>query len=389
MKRLRLERWSGQLLSPRTRPCCLRQQQQQQSIASTRSQSSSAGIDLTYEDGKPIEEPLTSDDGPISYPPPRPDQAFNSAKLAALHARLSLPKKLPLQTMARTLIDASANAEVQFNNASLAHVGGSIMSYHVAEWLLCHYPRLPMTVLFAAAYAYNGPKTLQIIAKEWGVEAAAAPGREVDPGYLQFSAKPGAPVASGGGSIRPDHHANYRRGISSRVVYDDEFGDVVSKEKNSDHWVKTEIAFSNFVKAVVGSLYLHAGRQAAKDFVKQHVLSRHLEISSLFAFKEPVRELSRLCAREEFEYPVARILSETGRHTRTPVFVVGIFSGSEKLGEGAGPSLNEARTRASVAALKAWYLYSPGSNARVPSDMEAPDAKPWEAPHIDLGEIID
>jgi dsRNA-specific ribonuclease len=390
MKRLRLERWTVQLLSPRTRPCCLRQQQQHQSLPSIRSQSSLAAMDLTYEDGESIEEPSSSDRDPISYPPPRPDQAFSSGKLAALHARLSLPKKLPLQTMARTLIDPSANSEVRLNNASLAQVGGSIMSYHVAEWLLCHYPRLPMTVLFAAAYAYNGPKTLQIIAKEWGVEAAAAPGYEVDPGFLQFSStKPGSSLPLGGGSIRPDKHENYRRGMSSRVVYDDEFGDTIPKAQNNDEWIKTEYAYSNFVKAVVGSLYLHAGRQAAKDFVKQHILSRHLNISSLFAFKEPVRELSRLCAREEFEYPVARILSETGRHTRTPVFVVGIFSGNEKLGEGAGPSLNEARLRASVAALKAWYLYSPGSNVRVPSDMEAPDAKPWEPPHIDLGEIID
>ena len=394
MKRLRIERWSGQLLSPRTRPCCfLQRQQQAQNLASTRrTQSTSGAIDLTLEDGD-LEDisPSNSQNPPSMFTnsSPPPEKASQSAKLAALHARLALPKKLPLETMARTLVDPSADSNSRFNNVTLSQVGGPILSYHVSEWLLCHYPRLPMTVLFAAAYAYNGPKTLQIIAKEWGVETAFAPGPEVDPGLLQFSKmKPGTQLPSGGGSTRSDRRDYYRRGISSRNVYDDEFGDLVPKEGVMDQEIPTETAYSNFVKAVVGSIYLHAGRAAAKTFVNQHVLSRHLQISTLFRFDNPVRELSRLCAREDFEYPVARILSETGRHSRTPVFVVGIFSGSEKLGEGAGPSLVEARTRASIAALKAWYLYSPGNDVRVPSDMEEPNAKPWEPVHIDLGEII-
>jgi dsRNA-specific ribonuclease len=176
--------------------------------------------------------------------------------------------------------------------------------------------------------------------------------------------------------------------MSSRVVYDDEFGDTIPKPGKEVEAKPTETAYSNFVKAVVGSIYLHAGREAAKIFVKQHILSRHLDFSSLFQFREPLRELSRLCERENFEYPVARILSETGRHSRSPVFVVGIYSGDEILGEGAGASLAEARIRASVAALKAWYLYSPGNNVRVPSDMEDANAKPWEPVHIDIGEII-
>jgi dsRNA-specific ribonuclease len=293
--------------------------------------------------------------------------------------------------MARTLIDPSADSNADFNNGSLSQLGGSIMSYHVSEWLLCTYPRLPMTVLFAAAYAYNGPKTLQLIGKEWGVETAAAPGEEVDTGYLQFSKlKPGQALQTQGGSIRPDSKSYYRRGITSRIVYDDEFGDTIPKQaEQEDLPLPTEHAYANFVKAVVGSVYLHAGSAAVKTFVKDHILSRHLQIASLFQFTEPVRELSRLCAREGFEYPVARILSETGRRSRHAVYVVGIFSGKDKLGEGAGANLAEARTRACVHALKAWYLYSPGANVRVPSDMElSGEVKEWEPVHIDMGEVI-
>ncbi len=228
-----------------------------------------------------------------------------------------------------------------------------------------------------------------MIGKEWGVETAASPGSEVDPGLLQFEKlKPGTPIASDVGSTRPDPSPNWRRGLSSRVVYDDEFGDLIPKDKDDTGPLPTETAYSNFVKAVVGAVFLHGGREEAKRFTKQHILSRHLKLQSLFQFKSPVEELSKLCKREEFEYPVARILSETGRHSRTPVFVVGIFSGKDKLGEGAGASLPEAKIRASVAALKAWYLYSPGNNVPVPSDMEGPTSKKWEPVHIDIGEII-
>ncbi len=398
MKRIRIERLGGQLLSPRTRPCCLRAPPSTSYLTSStsqqqpsRSQSSySLPDNVVYEDGEsPPELPRTTRHPSSPFPSPLPEAALRSAKLAALHARLSLPKIMPLQTMARTLVDPSADSNSRFNNAALAQIGGSIISFHVSEYLLCTYPRLPISVLFAAAYAYNGPKTLQMIGREWGVETAAAPGSEVDPGLLQFSKlQSGAQVRTQGGTTRPDKDWHYRRGMSSRVVYDDEFGDTIAREKDDTAPLPSETAYSNFVKAVVGSLYLHAGREAAKTFVKQHILSRHLEISALFQFKEPVRELSRLCQREGFEYPVARILSETGRKSRTPVFVVGIYSGNDQLGEGAGSSLAEARIRASVAALKAWYLYSPGNNVPVPSDTEESGARPWEPVHIDIGEVI-
>ncbi|KAG9244201.1 60S ribosomal protein L3 [Calycina marina] len=390
MKRIQLERWSGQLLSPRTRLCCLRQWNQSTPHIGSRRLQSGIGAEVSevLEEEESI-RPIRA--GEFASPPP--EAAARSAKLAALHARLALPKKLPLQTMARALVDLSADPDPQFNNTALSQVGGSLISAYVSEWLLCHYPRLPMTVLFAANYAYQGPSTLTKIGKEWGVETAAYPGSEVDPGLLQFNKlTPGSKVPSLGVSTRPDYAGFYRRGISSRVVYDDEFGDQIKfPEKDTvTEPVKqpTDMAYSNFVKAVVGSIYIHAGRSAARSFVHAHILSRHLAIGSLFQFKTPVRELARLCEREEFEFPVARILSETGRHSRSPVFVVGIFSGEDKLAEGAGPNLSEARVRAAVSALKAWYLYSPGSNTRVPSEMEEMGAKPWTPVHIDMGEII-
>lgn len=337
--------------------------------------------------------PVPNSHGPL--PSPHPSRARTSAKLAALHSRLGLSNKVPLETLARALITPSADPNPNFNNQNLAQLGSTIINFHVLEYLVCKWPRLPMPILYEAQRGFSGPTALTQIAGKWGVEGAAAPGEEVDPGLLQWSADKTQTASSElTGYIRAETQRNdtfYRRGMSSRVVLDNEFGDtVVSEAPDSKTKLEQaeELAYFSMVQAVVGAIYTHCGRESAKAFVEAHLLSRKLDLSSLFAFHLPTRELAMLCAREGFEPPIARLESETGRRSRTPVFVVGIYSGTEKLGEGTGASLDFARRKASMNALKAWYLYSPGNKVRVPSDMLEEGAAPWKAPHIDQGEII-
>ncbi|CRK39580.1 hypothetical protein BN1708_007996, partial [Verticillium longisporum] len=385
MKRVRTLRCTGQLLSTQTRaaiPSCHTpistsfktataaavprlQQSRLQSTSATPSTLEAAVDDLDIPEYKPLPSPL-------------PARALTSPKLAALHARLSLPSKLPLQTLARCLVDPSVVA----------------------------YPRLPMAILFEAMRSYAGPASLAKIAQQWGVEMAAAPGEEVDPGLLQYSLDPKAGVVhTRWGYVRKEaahiDKFKWRRGTSSRIVYDDEFGDTVHKATRNPHDATSaadlasadradirQNANAAFVRALVGALYVHGGRESVRSFVDAHILARRVDLESLFSFKLPTRELAMLCAREGFEAPVAGLLSETGRHSRTPVFVVGIYSGQDKLGEGTGASLDFARLKASMNALKAWYLYSPGAKSRVPSDMLSEGAKPWQPVHIDMGEVI-
>ena len=244
-------------------------------------------------------------------------------------------------------------------------------------------------------YAYVGPKALASITREWGVEHAAAPGGEVDPGFLQYQRAPAEPREEQAKlqlvSTAPEGDSKFRRSISSRAVYDDEFGEVKPRGEDAVNddtkGVTSEKASTNFVRAVMGAVYLHAGRVAAKQFYRDHFMSRQLNMANLFQFRHPTRDLSRLCAREGFRSPVARIESETGRKSRHPVFVVGVYSGSDKLGEGVGASLDEARTRAAVAALKGWYLYSP-LDFRLPSEMEEPEARLWSPVLVDSGDIV-
>lgn len=324
-----------------------------------------------------------------SLPSPHPSAAERSTKLYALRSRLSLPPRFPLPVLARTLIHPSADPNPAFNNASLSILGRQLLGYYTSEWLLCNYPRLPMDVVFAATEAYIGPRALTTIASEWGIEAAAEPGGEVDPGLLQFKR-----IQSGDAlpaELRRQAPWKWNITTTHKIMKTDEFGSdnaAPSPHALQSTPVPLEEAAQSFVRALIGALHVHLGSPLVKRFFRDHFLSRHLDISTIFDFRMPTRDLSRLCAREGFEPPVARLISETGRLSRHPVFVVGVYSGKDKLGEGSGSSLDEAKTRAAAAALKAWYLYKP-VEVTVPSSMEGElDTSKWRPNHVDHGEVI-
>jgi len=394
------------VLSPRTRPNLRYPLQYSSSSQSVRSRiqcrtqaTAAATIDSIEEDvdTSASRASLIPEEILTRLPSPPIQASRTSAQLAALHARLGLPSRLPLESLARTLVDPSADSNEKFNNSAFAVLGSDLLQYYTSEYIICQYPRLPLAVVFSVMNGYCGPKALATITREWGVQSAAAPGGEVDPALLQFKhLPPGESQALPNTQWNvistqplPDSQTGKRRhSISSRTIYDDAFGEMKKKDgEDRSEGRTTDDASADFVRAVMGAIYLHAGRAAAKQFFKDHFMPRRLNIASLMIFRTPTKDLSKLCAREGFQPPVARILSETGRLSRHPVFIVGVFSGKEKLGEGAGGSLDEARTRAAVAALKGWYLYSP-LDWRVPSDAEESAAKPWAPQHVDVGDIV-
>jgi dsRNA-specific ribonuclease len=347
----------------------------------------------------------------MRYPSPPTSEALKSAKLNSLHARLNLPVIFSLHTLARCLVDPTADLNPAFNNYSLSILGCDISGFHVAEYLICKYPRIPIEVLFAAQKAFIGPESMKNIAHEWGVEAVAEPGGEVDPGYLQFrkqlkSEPTYEPTEEEKRkeqerlSLDPQWLEEQRKiekenhvARPTRIMRWDMFGENPTEAKNLENEdgepiTTLERASSHFVNAVVGGLAFHTGKSAAKSFVQQHILSRKLDLSKLFSYSFPMKDLSNLCRREGWEEPIARIISETGRKSAHPVYVIGIFSGRDKLGEGAGGSIKEARLRAAVSALKSWYLYSP-LQMTVPSDFEkkGKDADNWKPNMVDPGEI--
>lgn len=291
-------------------------------------------------------------------------EATLSPPLLTLHARLELPLEYKLSTLARALLCRNkVNENKMADNYGLNIFGKNLLVYHVTEYLMVNYPRLPVEILNAAVHGYMGKFTLLDVAKSWGIEEESKDEIEL---------------------MLRDEPKEYSLGkLKYQPLNTIPESGVVQYSKNSQG-IDRASAYSHAVCSIIAGLYAHAGAEKTKEFIHTHILSRKLDIASMFEFKDPGRELSVLLSREGMSPPVARLIAETGVASNSPVCIVGVFSGEEKLGEGQGASLREAKIRASVQALKSYYLYRP-LDATLPSDDVKGDYQPS---FIDKGQVV-
>ncbi|CAN3364935.1 large ribosomal subunit protein mL44 [Diutina catenulata] len=293
--------------------------------------------------------------------------AKQSPPLVALSARLALPADYSLSTLSQALnMDRSGELVTNFG---LATLGKSFLSYYVSEHLLVKYPRLPMAVHNEAVNAYMGPTALAEVGKSWGIEAdtrskldkhLAGESHVLSYGRLRFQSEREKSL--------PTEDGVYE--LSRR-----ELASMRATGTGASFVPKQTEAYASAVKSIIGGLYTHCGEDATKQFINNHILSRKLPLDSMFQFSQPTRELVRVCEKEGMTAAVEiRLIAETGRKSAHPIYIAGAFCGTDKLGEGAGSSLREAKTRAVVNALMGYYLYSPitadGAAAPVPSDAD-------------------
>lgn len=287
--------------------------------------------------------------------------AKKSPSLVTLHKRLSLPKEFQLSVLARCLTCRSSQLPSDisnprlgsayantvptsnfFDNHGLNIFGKNLLTYHVTHQLMKKYPRLPTVVLNAAVDAYISQDVLASVAKSWGIEAETTP---VVDRYLKNE-----PIHITLGKLR----------FLNNSLSKNDGVELISSQNYSEN-----AAYALATRSIIGALW--ASTQAtqpdyAAKFINDHILSRKLDVTRMFQFEQPTRELSALCRREGLAKPVSKLLAESGRLSKAPVFIVGVFSDSEKLGEGFGSSLKEAKARAATDALMKWYCYEPVQN---------------------------
>ncbi|CDR42990.1 CYFA0S10e04588g1_1 [Cyberlindnera fabianii] len=289
------------------------------------------------------------------------EEAIKSAPLVALHKRLNLPDSFTYSALARCLTCRSSKTPYT-DNFGFNILGKNFLTYYTTEHLLALYPRLPVPVLNTAVASYISADSLTSVGKNlWGIEIDQ--GSALDK-YLNEEPK------------------EYSLGKLRFVPIDQTNESGVTKLTGKKGELDATHAYALAVRSVVGAFYTATkSEEETKKFIHDHILSRKLDVSKMFQFEQPTRELSRLCKRQGLEKPVARLLAENGRNSNSPIFVVAVFSGDQKLGESYGASLKEAKIRASVNALKNWYLYKP-VNPTVPSD------KNYKVSVIDEGIVI-
>ncbi|KAJ3508729.1 hypothetical protein NLJ89_g5596 [Agrocybe chaxingu] len=198
-------------------------------------------------------------------------------------------------------------------NAQLASVGNSLMGLFASEYIHTKYPYLPTRVMKAAVTAHVGPPTCESVAREMG----AAP-------LLRWHR---TPTSEDGRNVL---HAD---------------------------------AMASIPRSLTALIYQERSMDVARKFVHSYFLSRKVDLQAMLKFVNPKKALMELVQKYNRESPKSRLLKETGRFSNSPVFVVGIYSGADKLGEGFGASLKMAEFRAAEDALHRVFL------TRTPEDM--------------------
>lgn len=205
------------------------------------------------------------------------------------------------------------------HNAQLATLGNNLLGLLAAEHFHLKYPHLPTRVLKAFISAYVGPSTLADVGAELGVLAQ---------GVQRWD-------RTGSTTVTRALHKGAKTVTAP----------LLSKD-----------VAAQSMRALVAVLFQELGMAATRGFVHSQFLSRRLDLASLLKFRDPKRVLSTTCKKYGKPAPQSRLLAETGRLSINPVFVVGVYSGAAKLGEGTGSSIRMAEFRAAEQALRRLYL---------------------------------
>ncbi len=121
-------------------------------------------------------------------------------------------------------------------------------------------------------------------------------------------------------------------------------------EKRGTDRARAQILANTF-EAVLGALYLDKGYEAAKKVVEDNILSTFDEILKTGSWMDPKSRLQEVIQSNDGVTPTYRVLNEDGPD-HEKIFTVGVFVGEKKIGEGTGPSKQNAQVSAAQSALE-------------------------------------
>lgn len=137
--------------------------------------------------------------------------------------------------------------------------------------------------------------------------------------------------------------------IAEELLLDDYL--LLSRGERKDTGKARQYILANAVEAVIGAVYLDQGYDAARKLIEQYVISKLEEVLANGLHIDAKSKFQEL-AQEKFRTtPSYQVLHESGLdHAKH--FIVGVFVGSTKWGEGDGSSKQEAQQAAARQALE-------------------------------------
>jgi ribonuclease III len=137
--------------------------------------------------------------------------------------------------------------------------------------------------------------------------------------------------------------------ISKRLQLEDYLQ--MSKGEAKDTGRARQVILANAIEAVIGAIYLDQGYEVAKEFVLREIMVELPAIINQGAYLDPKSKLQEIVQEKRGVTPSYSVLSESGPD-HDKIFLVGVYLGEHRVGEGKGPSKQEAEVAAAENALK-------------------------------------
>ena len=124
----------------------------------------------------------------------------------------------------------------------------------------------------------------------------------------------------------------------------------MSKGEARDTGRARQVILANAIEAVIGAIYLDQGYKVASEFIMREIMVELPGIINAGAYVDPKSKLQEIVQEKSGVTPSYSVLSESGPD-HDKIFVVGVFLDKKKIGEGKGPSKQEAEVSAAENAL--------------------------------------
>jgi ribonuclease-3 len=125
---------------------------------------------------------------------------------------------------------------------------------------------------------------------------------------------------------------------------------LLSKGEKKDTGRARQIILANAFEAVLGSIYLDQGYDAAEAFVGKHLYQKIDDVVRTRAWQDAKSKFQELAQDKRGITPQYKTLTEVGPD-HDKLFTVGVFVGVEKIAQGEGKSKQEAEQAAAQSAI--------------------------------------
>lgn len=121
-------------------------------------------------------------------------------------------------------------------------------------------------------------------------------------------------------------------------------------EKHGSTRARQQIVADAF-EAILGSIYLEKGYEAAKALVNRQILPQLQQILDSGSWRDPKSHIQEVMQRVDGATPSYRVLAEEGPD-HDKLFTIGLFNGDILISQGSGSSKQAGQEAAARAALK-------------------------------------